>query len=355
MTFLPTEVSESSGSRSKGREFEGMMEAPLTDSFRRRLTYLRLSITDRCNLRCRYCMPQSSFSWMPSENILTFEEIHRICRAFCRSGIKKIRLTGGEPLVRRGLVDLIRKLNRLQGLEEICLTTNGTLLGDHAAELLDAGVTHINISLDTMVPDTYASITGADMFHQVWNSIMKVIELGFPQVKINAVVIKGVTDSDIYDLAELATIYPIDVRFIEFMPVGDKIPWSPDSMISSDEVRGMLEQRMGHMEPVERSAGAGPASLYRLKDAPGLIGFISPLSHHFCSTCNRLRITADGKLRLCLFSDSEIDVKSPVRRGMTDGELEQFLRKSAAVKPEGYHALGKEQVSCTKRMSSIGG
>ncbi len=345
MTFLPPEHDKSTA----------VVNMPLTDSFSRKLTYLRLSVTDRCNLRCRYCMPQSSFSWMPSENILSFEEIHRICRAFCKSGIRKIRLTGGEPLVRRGLVGLIQKLNRLEGLEEICLTTNGTLLGEYAEELMDAGVTHINISLDTMVPDTYASITGADMFQKVWDSILKVLELGFPQVKLNAVVIKGVTDSDIYELARLAIEYPIDVRFIEFMPVGDSIPWSPDSMIPSDEIRNRLEREMGHLEPVKRHAGAGPASLYRLKGAPGLLGFISPLSHHFCSTCNRLRVTADGKLRLCLFSDSEIDIKTPLRQGMGDVELEQFLRKAVAVKPEGYHALGKEQVSCSKRMSSIGG
>ncbi len=333
----------------------GMNNRSLTDNFQRRLTYLRLSITDRCNLRCRYCMPQSSFSWMPSENILSFEEIHRLCRAFCRLGIRKIRLTGGEPLVRRGITDLIRKLNRLDGLEEICLTTNGTLLGRHAAELLDAGVTHINISLDTMIPDTYASITGADMFQQVWDSIMKVIELGFSQVKINSVVIKGVTDRDIYDLAELAVRYPIDVRFIEFMPVGDSIPWSPESMIPSRQVRQMIEKKLGRLEPVKHSEGAGPAMLYRMDGAAGHIGFISPLSHHFCGTCNRLRITADGKLRLCLFSDSEIDLKTPLRQGMKGAELDQFLTKAVAVKPEGYHSLGKKQVSCRKRMSSIGG
>ncbi len=332
-----------------------MQDISLIDSFRRRLTYLRLSITDRCNLRCRYCMPQSSFSWMPSENILSFEEIIRICKAFCLLGIRKIRLTGGEPLVRKGLVYLVSRLRGLEGLEEICLTTNGTLLGQCAEELLDAGVTHINISLDTMNADTYASITGADMFSAVWDSIMQVIDLGFSEIKINAVVIKGVTDSDIYELAALSTRYPLDVRFIEFMPVGDKIPWSPESMIPSDDVRCMIEKRMGVLEPVARDAGAGPASLFRLEGAPGKIGFISPLSHHFCSTCNRLRVTADGKLRLCLFSDSEIDIKTPLRKGMDDGELEQFLLRAVASKPEGYHALGKQHVSCTKRMSSIGG
>ena len=327
----------------------------LTDNFSRRLTYLRLSITDRCNLRCRYCMPQSSFSWMPSENILRFEEIYEICRAFCTLGIRKIRLTGGEPLVRRGVVDLIKRLDSLDGLDEICITTNGTLLGDHAEELLNAGITHINISLDTLEPDTYASITGADQFDSVWTSIRKVIELGFPKVKINAVVIKGVTDSSIYDLAALSRLYPVDVRFIEFMPVGDHIPWSPESMIPSDTIREMLVKRLGKLEPVERDSGAGPAMLYRLEGAPGCIGFISPLSHHFCNTCNRLRVTADGKLRLCLFSDTEIDIKTPLRQGMKGRELQEFLATAASMKPEGYHALGKEQVSCTKRMSSIGG
>ncbi len=327
----------------------------LTDNFSRKLTYLRLSITDRCNLRCRYCMPQSSFSWMPSENILRFEEIYEICRAFCSLGMKKIRFTGGEPLVRRGLPELIRKISTLSGLEEVCLTTNGTLLGDYARELKEAGITHINISLDTLDRDTYASITGADMFEQVWASIMKVIELGFPKIKINAVVIKGVTDAGIHDLAKLALKYPIDVRFIEFMPVGDHIPWSPDSMIPCDTIREMLEQRIGKLTPVEHDAGAGPAMLYRHEKAPGLIGFISPLSHHFCGTCNRLRVTADGKLRLCLFSDNEIDIKTPLRQGVEGRELEIFLVKAASMKPEGYHALGKKQVSCAKRMSSIGG
>ncbi len=345
MTFNPA-VTESD---------KPVQERSLTDSFSRKLTYLRLSITDRCNLRCRYCMPQSSFSWMPSENILRFEEIYEICRAFCALGIKKIRLTGGEPLVRRGIIDLVRQLGNLEGLDEICLTTNGILLGEHAEELLDAGVTHINISLDTLDPDTYASITGADAFDRVWSSVLRVMELGFPKVKLNAVVIKGVTDSSIFELSALAQKYPLDVRFIEFMPVGDHIPWSPDSMIPSDEVRDMIEKRLGRLDPVERDRGAGPAMLYRLEGAPGNIGFISPLSHHFCNTCNRLRVTADGKLRLCLFSDTEIDVKTPLRQGMKGRELQEFLARAASMKPEGYHALGKEQVSCTKRMSSIGG
>lgn len=332
-----------------------MKNRVLTDNFNRELTYLRISITDRCNLRCRYCMPQTSFSWMPSESILTFEEIYRICHAFCGMGIKKIRLTGGEPLVRKGVVDLIRRLNGLDGLDEICLTTNGTLLADYASELMDAGVKHVNISLDTMAPDTYASITGADMFGKVWESILKVIDLGFPKIKINAVVIRSLTDRDVLDLARLAVKYPVDVRFIEFMPVGDEIPWSPESLIPSDEIRRMIQRELGDLHPVMRVKGAGPASLFRLKGAAGLIGFISPLSHHFCSTCNRLRITADGKLRLCLFSDSEIDIKTPMRQGMKGDDLADFLRKAVSIKPEGYHALGKELVSCRKRMSSIGG
>ena len=332
-----------------------MKNRVLTDNFRRELTYLRISITDRCNLRCRYCMPQTSFSWMPSKSILSFEEIYNLCHAFCRMGIKKIRLTGGEPLVRRGIVDLIRRINGLEGLDEICLTTNGTLLGNFASELMDAGLQHVNISLDTMTPDTYASITGADMFSHVWNSIMKVIDLGFPRIKINAVVVRGVTDMDVVDMARLSVKYPVDVRFIEFMPVGDEIPWSSESLITSDEIKQIIEAELGRLDPFIPAEGAGPASLFRLDGAPGLIGFISPLSHHFCSTCNRLRITADGKLRLCLFSDREIDIKTPMRQGLKGEELEDFLRKAVSIKPEGYHALGKKHVSCHKRMSSIGG
>ncbi len=331
------------------------MSSILTDKYNRNITYLRLSVTDRCNLRCRYCMPQSSFSWMPAENILSFEEVTRLCASFCRLGIKKIRLTGGEPLVRRGITRLVEKINELEGLEEICMTTNGTLLSTYARELKDAGLTHINISLDTLDPRTYASITGSDVFSRVWDSIMMALELGFPKIKINSVVIKGVTDSDILDLARLALKYPVDVRFIEFMPVGDSIPWSPDSLIPNSQIKNILEADLGELTQLPHAKGAGPAALYSVSGAHGRIGFISPLSHHFCGTCNRLRVTADGKLRLCLFSDREIDLKTPLRNGLDGQEMDTLLRNAVNSKPEGYMSLGKLNPSCHKKMSSIGG
>ena len=325
------------------------------DLYGRRITYLRLSVTDRCNLRCRYCMPLQDFTRLPSEAILTYEEIVRICQILTRLGVKKIRLTGGEPLVRQGIMDLIGRLGKIEGIGELCLTTNGVLLKKYAGGLFRAGVRHLNISLDSLRPERFAAVTGRDLFSSVWKSLETVLEMGFSPVKINSVIMKGINDDEIPALAGLTLQHPFEVRFIEFMPIGGKSTWSPEKMMPCREIKERIEEAYGALKPVARSSNAGPANVYGLEGAPGRIGFISPLSNHFCGTCNRLRLTAEGHLRLCLFSDEEINVKEALRKGMTLRELTEFFRQAVRKKPEGYRTGGRRTPSCSRGMSAIGG
>jgi cyclic pyranopterin phosphate synthase len=327
----------------------------LIDRYGRQLTYLRLSITDRCNLRCQYCMPQINFSWLPHDSILTYEEILKVCRTLATIGITKVRLTGGEPLVRRNLISLIERLTEIDGLEEICITTNGILLEEYADSLYQAGIRHINISLDSLSPVRFAYITGFDLFEQVWRGIEKALEKGFSPIKINSVIMKGINDNEITALAGLSMKYPVQVRFIEFMPVGQDIFWNPDRFISCDEIRNQVEDTFGKLRPLPKSRCAGPANPYVLDKALGSVGFIGALSHNFCESCNRLRITADGRLRLCLFSDEEVDVKKALRQDLNIEELTLFFHQAVSKKPKGFRFLDREGLSCTRSMSSIGG
>ncbi len=327
----------------------------LMDLHGRRLTYLRLSVTDRCNLRCTYCAPQKNFSWTPHENILTYEEILLVARVLGGMGLGKIRLTGGEPLVRRGIARLARGLVETPGIKEVCLTTNGVMLSRHADALFRAGVRHVNISLDTLDPGLFEAITGRDLLHRVWEGITRVLDLGFGPVKLNMVVMKGVNDHEIKRMAALSLEYPIQVRFIEFMPVGNDSRWSEDRLLPCSRIKQEVEAGLGPLKPIEAEPDAGPAAVFSLEHAPGTIGFISPLSHHFCNTCNRLRLTADGRLRLCLFSDREVDVRSRLRQGHDTKELESFFRRAVQMKPKGYKELGYGRPSCLRTMSSIGG
>ena len=331
--------------------------APLTlsDNYGRRLTYLRLSVTDRCNLRCVYCAPQTDFSLFPHEDILRFEEIDLICRAFALSGVKKIRVTGGEPLVRRDILELVGSISSIDGIEEVCMTTNGVLLREYARGLFNAGVRHVNISLDTLDPEKFLRITGRDRFHDVWAGIMTLLDMGFGPVKINCVVMKGVNDDETVSLASLAGKYPVDVRFIEFMQIGDGSSWRPSSFMESREVRMKIEKTMGKLAPCEGGNVSGPARMFRQPGMPGRLGFISPLSDHFCATCNRLRMTPDGRLRLCLFSDNEIDIREKVRGGIDVRQLSEYLSQVAGMKPENYVSAGRNIPSCGRRMSKIGG
>ncbi len=327
----------------------------LFDHYGRCLTYLRLSVTDRCNLRCIYCSPQHSFSWMPHDKLLRYEEILTIARVLGQMGIRKIRLTGGEPLVRSGIVGLAKGLVKTPGINEVCLTTNGTLLEEMARDLFEAGIRHINISLDTLDPQLFSYIVGRDLFHRVWTGLMKVIELGFSPIKLNTVVMKGINDHEIEKIASLCLEYPIQVRFIEFMPIGKDSRWSEKLLLPCHQIKDRVQKHLGRLDPLESPLDSGPAINYSINKALGSVGFISPLSHHFCKTCNRLRLTSDGRLRLCLFSDHEIDVKSALRKGMSSKELTGFFRKAVQEKPRGYMDLGKDRLSCKRSMSTIGG
>ncbi|MDA8161425.1 MAG: GTP 3',8-cyclase MoaA [Desulfobacteraceae bacterium] len=332
------------------------LDTVLSDTHGRRITYLRISITDRCNLRCTYCMPkEGSAAWLPHEEILSYEEIERLSAAFSDLGVRKIRLTGGEPLARKGVEGLAGRLAAIPRIEEVCLTTNGILLEDMAQSLFNAGVRHINISLDTLIPERFARITGRDMFNNVWQGIKRAIETGFTKIKINAVAMKGINDDEIAALAGLSLNLPLEVRFIEFMPVGDATTWSMARHLSCDAIKDMVEASLGSLTPVPHGKNFGPATIYTIEGAKGTIGFISPLSRHFCGTCNRVRITPDGRLRLCLFSDNEIDLKKQLRSGASRNELAGFLRQAVAQKPLGLVSLKNETPHCARAMSKIGG
>lgn len=342
--------------------------SPLVDQFSRTISYLRLSLTDRCNLRCLYCMPEDddrdsqvkTGKFLPHTELLSYEELIRVVRLTVSQGMNKLRLTGGEPLVRKGILGFIRQLTQLEGLSEIRLTTNGVLLADYAERLHAEGVRHINVSLDTLVRDKFKRITGRDYFAKVWDGLMIAKDLGF-RIKLNVVAMKGVNDDEFQDFARLALEQPFQVRFIEFMPVGDKNSWQREKFISSGDIR-LLIAELGTLTPFARSHGEGPARMYDFhsKDGrTGSIGFISPISHHFCDKCNRLRLTSEGKLRACLLSDRETDLKTLLRRGATDQELINSIRQTILNKPQGHtlqqDLLGPDQRTCSGRMSRIGG
>ncbi len=331
------------------------MNNVFTDKNNRRINYLRLSITDRCNLRCIYCMPKEGIEFLPHDDILRYEEMLHIVRLAVQRGIEKIRLTGGEPLVRKGFVDFLKELNRIDGLKEISLTTNGVLLKEYAAEIKKSGVHRINISLDSLKPERYFSITGRDMFDRVWEGIQEAEAQGFDPIKINIVAIRGVNDDEILDFARLTLDKPYHIRFIEHMPIGDGNTWNSDKFISILDIYKHIET-IGRLKPIERKNGLdGPAQNYMLEGAKGRIGLIGALSNHFCDICNRLRLTADGHLRSCLFSDNEIDILTPLRNGEGDDVLLGLLDRSIREKPERHNLNTFGQRNCTRLMSSIGG
>lgn len=338
-----------------------------TDAFGRRIDYLRISVTDRCNLRCMYCMPPGGIEWKSHEEILSFEEIERFAAIAADEGISKIRLTGGEPLVRHGIVDHVRRLVATSGIEAIALTTNATLLPQYAAELAEAGLKRINISLDTLDAEVYARITRRGKIDHVLEGLEAAFAAGMDPVKLNVVVVRGL-EQDLLGFAKMTLDRPLHVRFIEYMPVGEvgensctsaeADGWTEADHVPTDEILARLTTEgaaagLGELQAVARNdapGGWGPARYYRFPGSQGTIGVISPLSHHFCGECNRLRLTADGRLRTCLFSDDELDVRSVLRTG-TDEEVRQVIKDALNAKPEGHH----QQHGTVRRMSQIGG
>lgn len=310
------------------------------DSFGRRHTYLRISLTERCNLRCRYCMPEEGVSLSPRSAILTFEEIERLAHLFVRNGVDKIRLTGGEPLVRKNVEELVERLGKLPGLKTLAVTTNGLLIPKKLKRLHAAGVNLLNISLDTLDRDRFESITRRKGFDQVLEAIDLAIEYGYDPVKVNCVVMRGVNDDEVGDFVEMTRDRPIEVRFIEYMPFQGN-GWSDDGFMPYTEIKERIEE--SHPSLVRQKDGPNDTSkTYRVPGYRGAVGFISSMSDEFCSTCNRLRLTADGSLKVCLFGNAEVNLRDVLRRGATDDEVVEAIqdgvwRKKAA--HAGMHQL----------------
>jgi cyclic pyranopterin phosphate synthase len=292
----------------------------------RRINYLRMSITDRCNLRCFYCTYWQDWEKLPSREILSYEELLRVAGIAAAMGIRKVRVTGGEPLVRRGVVDFLHNLHQVPSIEEVCLTTNGVLLADLASAIYDTGLRHLNLSLDTLRRERYREITGKDNLAEVLAGLERAETLGFRPLKINCVVMAGINDDELMELALLSRDHPYQVRFIELMPTVSARPWHRH-FLPMEEVRRRLAG-LGPMEAVHRQAAAGPARIFRVPGFKGELGFISPISAHHCRTCNRLRLTASGALRPCLFGATEIDVKNPLRQGASEGLLASVLAEA---------------------------
>jgi len=325
--------------------------ARLVDKYDRRIDYLRISITDRCNLRCYYCMPPEGVELIESSEILSCEEIVKLVRIAVELGISKFRITGGEPLVRKGVITLIKGLKALAGVKDLALTTNGTLLSQFGEKLTTAGLDRLNISLDTLQPKKFNEITRFNQLQQVLVGIKEAVELGLDPVKINAVIMKGINDDEVFDFIELTREYPLHVRFIEFMPSGSKEAEQRRFYLGTDKLRELIQTKE-QLVPVAEVQGNGPASYYRVNGALGTIGFISPISNHFCHHCNRLRLTATGGLRPCLSSDQEVNLKKILRAEGSEAELKQAFSLAVSKKPN-RHNLGQGHFNRT--MSQIGG
>lgn len=325
----------------------------IQDRYSRVIDYMRISVTDRCNLRCTYCMPAEGIQPLAHKDILRYEEIIRIVAVAAKLGVKKIRITGGEPLIRKNLSFLIASIHDIEGIEDISLTTNGSLLRKHARELAAAGLNRINVSLDSLNPDRYREITRGGDIDVVFEGIYEAQEAGLSPIKLNMVPVRGCNDDEIEAFAQLTMKTPYHVRFIEFMPMGGSELWGRDKYISTEEIRKRVEA-VAPLSPVKLRR-SGPARYYRFENAPGVIGFISPITHHFCNSCNRLRLTSEGKLRPCLFSETEIDLKSAIRAGASDEEIERLLRLSVEIKPKGHEINHEKSFDHLKPMSRIGG
>lgn len=315
----------------------------MLDKYNRKINYLRISLTDLCNFRCKYCMPEGGVSKKDRSDILTFEEIYYIAHLFVENGVDKIRLTGGEPLVRKGAVNFIESLGKLEKVKDLAMTTNASLIKDQAYELKKAGLDRINVSLDTLDPVKFNNLTGGDL-GDVLEGIKKAEEVGLG-IKINTVLLKGVNEEEIDDFIGLTWDRDIDVRFIEVMPIGPTAAYAKSKFLSCDEV---IEN--SDLVKIENIDPSSPAKLYKLEGAKGRVGFIEPISHNFCNSCNRIRLTSDGKLKTCLHSDKVIDLKSPLRKGE---DIRPLIAKALSEKPLKHKLIEGENI--VESMNRIGG
>ncbi|WP_457681757.1 GTP 3',8-cyclase MoaA [Thermovibrio sp.] len=324
--------------------------------YMKEINYLRISITDRCNFRCRYCMPEGVKEFIPHREILTYEEITTIVKAFSLFGVNSVRLTGGEPLVRKGIESFIRELSEIKGIKDLSLTTNGYLLKERAASLKEAGLSRVNVSIDTLNPDKFSFITGApkNSLYRVLEGLEEALSCGLSPVKVNTVLIKGFNDSEVEDFVNFSHQFKVEVRFIELMPVGGKF-FSYDNFIPVSKVKEIIEKKFGPLVPF-KTYKKGPAKSFKVEGTDAVIGFIPSVSEHFCSECNRVRLTSDGKLRLCLMSDREVDLKSLIRSpSFSFDKLIAAIREALFLKRgiDGVEAL--ESLGCLRKMFTIGG
>lgn len=328
----------------------------LMDSYSRVIDYLRISVTDRCNLRCIYCMPPEGIDFLPHDEIMGYEEIIRVASLALSLGFRKIRLTGGEPLVRKDFHFLVRELCHLSGLEDLSLTTNGILLAEYAETLKEAGLGRVNISLDSLDPERYRAITRGGDLNRVWASILAALSVGLSPVKINVVVLEEINLDEVLSFAELTLNWPLEVRFIEWMPLGEKVDWNMRDFIPSERIVTGIRKHFS-LECSKSRNGNGPAEVYRVPGSKGNIGIIGSMTQHICAKCNRLRLTADGKLRSCLFSDEEIDLKPILRSGAEDDLVRGKLQEAIENKPESHHLMIKDRriKKCIRTMNRIGG
>ena len=330
----------------------------MLDKYERNINYLRVSITDRCNLRCTYCRPKEGISLKGHEDILRYEQILRVVGQAVKMGFIKVRITGGEPLVRRGFVEFVQQLKKIEGLEDISLTTNGILLERFAKDIFAAGVRRINISLDSLDADRFREITGGGNLDDVLRGIDAADKAGFAPIKINTVVIRGFNDDEALEFARLAMKKPYQIRFIELMPVSMVNINQPREFMPNAELLKRIQKhfRLEESEKKKQSAD-GPARIFSLAGGAGEIGFINPVSDHFCSTCNRLRLTADGKLRACLLNESEVDLKEALARNCSNEELAGLIDRAIMLKPEKHDldCTDRNLKKCYRDMSDIGG
>jgi len=322
----------------------------LSDSFQRPINYLRVSVTDRCNLRCIYCMPSAGIRLLHRSEILRYEEIEAVARVAAGLGIDKLRLSGGEPLVRAQLCHLVFMLSQIKGINDLSLTTNGTLLRRYAITLKEAGLKRVNVSLDTLSRERYRRITGSDRLGDVLDGIEAAKEAGLEPVKVNMVVMRGINDDEVLHFARLTIEQVWHVRFIELMPFDQTMRLQ---FVPTPEIKERL-LTLGALEPCLPGHGNGPAKYFRFPGAEGTVGFISPLSEHICFNCNRLRLTADGRLRPCLLSDEEIDLRKPLRQGASPQRLSRLIRRAVASKPERHH-IQEGELPNRRPMCQVGG
>ncbi len=337
----------------KQSEYTANKTQTLKDSYNRKIDYLRISITDKCNLKCVYCMPPKSLKYFKNSDIMSNDEIVRFVRIAHKYGLRKVRITGGEPLLRKDIIELISSIKKI-GIRDLSLTTNGIRLSELANGLKKAGLDRVNISLDTLNAERYKTITkGGDIKH-VWESVKRAEKVGLSPVKINVVPIRKLNDDEIRSFASLTLNHHYHIRFIEFMPAMCRGMWSKDKCISSEEVLERISF-LGNLKRL-KFKGKGPSRNFRIEGAKGVIGIISPLSDHFCNYCNRLRLTANGKIRPCLFSDLPVDIKTPMRSGATENEIDELFCHAVKVKPQ-RHLLNENITlsSHIKAMSKIGG